>query len=176
MCNNAPMCVDYIELDFPTYNRKNRTCGTLSTLGVLMGFDGMAELNAEIVTNRRRQHPGLSLNVYCVDPGFDRSAMPLGGTMNGNCPTNERKKRNLEDRRDCTSPNGRGRRGEPQLPPPVRCNNLFQNLFCPMHNCILIGITCICRLNGSKKCLLKMNLHPIVFWMLLNPCLTVITL
>ena len=111
-CPDAPdTCIDYIELKFPTYNKVERTCGELSSLGTLMGFDGMTDLNAEIVTNRATQRSGLALNVYCVDPNFDTNAISPN--------EDERKKRNLGDGSNCTSPNGRGRRNEPLLPPPV---------------------------------------------------------
>ena len=124
MCNGVPnTCVDYIELRFPSYNKVERTCGDLSTLGTLMGFDGMTELDAEIVTNTETERSGLFLNVYCVDPDFDENAIPLYG--------DKRKKRNVGDGSNCTSPNGRGPRDEPQLPPPVCCNDHVKLHFCP---------------------------------------------
>lgn len=126
-CPDAPdTCIDYIELSFPTYNRVERTCGQLSSLGTLMGFDGMRGLDAEIVTNRATERSGIALNVYCVDPYFDTNAIPLS--------TYKRKKRNLGDGSNCTSPNGRGRRNEPQLPPPV-CAIMthYKPFFLPSH-------------------------------------------
>lgn len=116
-CDAPNTCIDYMELDFPTYSKKERTCGRLSTLRTLMGFDGMTGLNAELVTNRATERPGLNLFVYCVDPEFDQNAIPLN--------ENDRKKRSLGGGSNCTSPNGRGPRNEPQLPPPVCCNDSF---------------------------------------------------
>ena len=107
-CFGPNMCIDYIELLFPTYNAAPRTCGTLSSLRQLIGFDGMKALEVTIATNREFQFPGLFLFVYCVSPGFDQNAMP--GNMI---------KRNVADRSNCTSPNGIGPRDEPQFPPPV---------------------------------------------------------
>ena len=105
-----------------------RTCGELSTLRELMGFDGATELNADIVTNTEIERSGLALNVYCVDPNFDLNALPLWG--------DKRKKRNVGDGINCTSPNGRGPRDEPQLPPPVCCNDHVKLHFDPPISCI----------------------------------------
>ena len=116
-CFSGPnLCIDYIELLFPTYNAVPRTCGKLSDLGQLMGFDGMTVLDATIATNRELEFAGLFLFIYCVRPDFDQNAQSF-----------PMRKRNVADRSNCTSPNGIGPRDEPQLPPPVRgtCTTLY---------------------------------------------------
>ena len=73
VCNtNGPnTCVDFLRLDFPTYIDREITCGLMSELNNLMGFDGMTALNVEFVTNRVEEQPGMLLYVYCNTPEFD---------------------------------------------------------------------------------------------------------
>ena len=137
MCNGPNTCVDFLRLDFPTYNDREITCGLMSELGNLMGFDGMTALDAEFVTNRAVEQPGMLLYVYCNTPEFD---------MNYSSKL-DKKKRNVED---CTSPNGMGPRDEPLLPPPVTTPGhlgLLKSSICTIciHTKINIWVLCSFR-------------------------------
>ena len=59
-CLDMPTCVDYLRLDFPTYNEDLISCGTMNKLNTTIGLDGMPRLNAEFVTNRAEERPGLA--------------------------------------------------------------------------------------------------------------------
>ena len=110
-CGNSATCIDFVRLDFPTYNENQVTCGTLNNVKPLVGIDGMAGLNVEFVTNRLEERPGVRLFVYCRDPAFDANFAAADINSPG-----KRRRKNVED---CTSPNGLGPRDEPLDPPPV---------------------------------------------------------
>lgn len=115
-CDSMPdICIDFVRLNFPTYNTPLVTCGSmneLDDLDNLIGLDGMSEINIEFVTNRATQRPGFRLYVYCRNPAFDSHFIDPDPD-----PASGRKRRNIET---CTSPNGFGPRDEPYDPPPVR--------------------------------------------------------
>ena len=113
-CDNTPnTCIDFLRLDFSTYQADQTTCGTLDTVDQLLGYDGLTSLDVEFVTNRITEAPGVNLLVYCRDPAFDAHVDNDQG----------KRRRNVDD---CTSPNGDGLRDEPFDPPPVS-NLLLQN-------------------------------------------------
>ena len=112
-CNNMlNTCIDFLRIDFPTYNTDQVTCGSMNDIDPLIGLDGMSEIDVEFVANRARQRPGFRMFVYCREPSFDAHFINQNG--------NTRKRRNIEF---CTSPNGFGLRDEPFDPPPVSFNS-----------------------------------------------------
>ena len=83
----------------------------MNDVDTIIGLDGMPELDAEFVSNRVTQKPGMLMFVYCRDPAFDANYVhPMVG----------RRRRNVER---CTSPHGIGPRAEPFDPPPVSITN-----------------------------------------------------
>ena len=97
-------CIDFVRLDFPSYNTDRVTCGSKEKLNTTMGLDGMNKLDVEFATNRRTQRPGVEMMVYCRDPALDAHY-------------NSNRARRIAE--GCTLPNGFGPRDEPFDPPSV---------------------------------------------------------
>ena len=113
-CEYGPnTCLDFLKLTFPSYDATSVTCGTLNDLGRLIEMDGNSMI-AEIVTNRDRERSGVLMYVYCTDPAFDINAQQ------------KRRKRNVDNVANCTSPNGIGPRDEP-FDPPIVSNHRNRN-------------------------------------------------